>query len=98
MEKEDTWEKLEYALLRFAAITRGGGYKVLPLYVEALGRGGSGTQIVACVSTACQSIILPYLLGDTHELADLVQHALCHRILTIIIDALGPRQTVWYRH
>ncbi|ORX38689.1 hypothetical protein BD324DRAFT_621950 [Kockovaella imperatae] len=53
-EREDTWEKLEKGLIRFAGVTRGGGYKHLPLFVDALGRGRGrtalGPQVVACVS------------------------------------------------
>ena len=51
-EREDTWEKMERAIIRFAAITRGGGYKLLPLYVEGVGRKGVGLQLAACVSPA----------------------------------------------
>jgi hypothetical protein len=48
-EKEDTWEKLERALIRFAGVTRGGGYKHGPMFVEGVGRQGNGLKIVACV-------------------------------------------------
>jgi len=51
-EKEDTWEKLERAVIRFTAITRGGGYKHLAQYVEGVGRKGVGLQVAACVSRA----------------------------------------------
>lgn len=49
-EKEDTWEKMEKALIRFAGVTRGGGYKHLPLFVDGVGRKGVGGDIAACVS------------------------------------------------
>ena len=48
-EKEDTWEKLEKAVIRFAAVTRGGGYKHLAQYVDGVGRKGVGLQLAACV-------------------------------------------------
>ena len=51
-EREDTWEKMERALIRFAGITRGGGYKHLPLFTDGIGRSGLGLAITACVS--CQ--------------------------------------------
>jgi hypothetical protein len=41
---------MERALLRFAGITRGGGYKLLPLYTDGIGRSGMGLAITACVS------------------------------------------------
>lgn len=50
-EREDTWEKFERALIRFAAITRGGGYKHLELYVRGVGNKGVGLRIVDCVGT-----------------------------------------------
>lgn len=52
-EKEETWEKLEKGLIRFAGITRGGGYKHLPLFVDGIGRKGVGPEVVACASSSC---------------------------------------------
>ena len=49
-EKEDTWEKIEKAVFRFSVVTRGGGYKHLPLFADGLGRKGLGLNIAACVS------------------------------------------------
>jgi hypothetical protein len=43
---------MERALIRFAGITRGGGYKHVALYVEGIGRKGLGMNITACVSVA----------------------------------------------
>ncbi|ORY35360.1 clasp N terminal-domain-containing protein [Naematelia encephala] len=48
-EREDTWEKLEKAVIRFAGVTRGGGYKHLALYVEGVGRTGVGMNVAACM-------------------------------------------------
>jgi hypothetical protein len=49
-EREETWEKMEKALIRFAGVTRGGGYKHLPLYTDGLGRKGVGPQVATYVS------------------------------------------------
>ncbi|ODO06520.1 hypothetical protein I350_03874 [Cryptococcus amylolentus CBS 6273] len=48
-EKEDTWEKFEKAIIRFAAVVRGGGYKFTETFVEGVGRGGVGTKLVRCM-------------------------------------------------
>ncbi|WWC71733.1 uncharacterized protein I206_105691 [Kwoniella pini CBS 10737] len=48
-EKEDTWEKFERAIIRFAAVTRGGGYKHTEQYVEGVGRSGVGKKLVKCM-------------------------------------------------
>jgi hypothetical protein len=49
-ETEDTWGKFERALLRFSAVTRGGGFKHLDVYVPGVGIQGLGDKIVRCVS------------------------------------------------
>ncbi|WVO15904.1 hypothetical protein L204_103569 [Cryptococcus depauperatus] len=48
-EKEDTWENFEKAILRFSAVTRGGGYKHREPFVEGVGRGGVGGKLVRCL-------------------------------------------------
>ncbi|WVW85778.1 hypothetical protein I302_107816 [Kwoniella bestiolae CBS 10118] len=48
-EKEDTWEKFERAIIRFSAVTRGGGYKHTELYLEGVGRSGVGKKLVKCM-------------------------------------------------
>ncbi|XAO25856.1 hypothetical protein I312_104686 [Cryptococcus bacillisporus CA1280] len=48
-EREDTWEKFEKAIIRFTAVTRGGGYQFTESYVEGVGRGGVGSKIVRCM-------------------------------------------------
>ena len=48
-EREDTWEKQERAIIRFTAVTRGGGYKHLPLFVDGVGRKGAGMGLATCV-------------------------------------------------
>ncbi|KAK4686217.1 hypothetical protein P7C73_g3911, partial [Tremellales sp. Uapishka_1] len=48
-EKEDTWEKFERAIVRFAGITRGGGYKYTEVYLEGVGRNGVGPRLVDCM-------------------------------------------------
>ncbi|RXK38126.1 hypothetical protein M231_04587 [Tremella mesenterica] len=48
-EKEDTWEKMERAIIRFACVTRGGGYKHLTVFVDGLGRKGLGLKLAACM-------------------------------------------------
>ncbi|OCF57433.1 hypothetical protein L486_04891 [Kwoniella mangroviensis CBS 10435] len=48
-EKEDTWEKFERAIIRFSAVTRGGGYKHTELFVEGVGRSGIGKKLVKCM-------------------------------------------------
>ncbi|WWC63115.1 uncharacterized protein I303_105715 [Kwoniella dejecticola CBS 10117] len=48
-EKEDTWEKFERAIIRFSAVTRGGGYKHTEQYVNGVGRGGIGKKLVKCM-------------------------------------------------
>jgi hypothetical protein len=50
---------MEKAVIRFAGITRGGGYKHVDVYVAGVGRTGIGSRLVECVS----------LVGDT-ALAD----------------------------
>jgi hypothetical protein len=49
-ETEDTWGKFEKALLRFAAVTRGGGYRHTDVYLQGVGIKGLGDKIVRCVS------------------------------------------------
>lgn len=49
-ETEDTWEKIERAILRFAAVTRGGGAKFGEEYVRIMGGREMGGKIVRCVS------------------------------------------------
>ncbi|KAL1408778.1 hypothetical protein Q8F55_005591 [Vanrija albida] len=48
-EREDTWEKFERAIIRFAAVTRGGGYKHLDAYVRGVGNKGVGLKLVDCM-------------------------------------------------
>ncbi|OCF30647.1 hypothetical protein I316_07695 [Kwoniella heveanensis BCC8398] len=48
-EKEDTWEKFERAIIRFAAVTRGGGYKMTDMFVEGVGRNGIGAKLAKCM-------------------------------------------------
>ena len=48
-ETEDSWEKMEKAIIRFAGITRGGGYKHVDVYVGGVGRTGIGSRLVDCV-------------------------------------------------
>ncbi len=48
-EGEDTWEKLERAVIRFAGITRGGGYKFTGVFMEGVGKKGTGLRLVQCV-------------------------------------------------
>jgi len=49
-ESEESWDKLERALIRLGSVTRGGGYKHVVVFVEGVGRQGFGPAIVACVS------------------------------------------------
>jgi hypothetical protein len=49
-EKEETWDKMEKALIRFAGVTRGGGYKHLPLFTDGIGRKGCASKVAECVS------------------------------------------------
>lgn len=49
-EREETWEKMEKSVIRFTAVTRGGGYKHVSMYVDGVGRKGVGPQLAACVS------------------------------------------------
>jgi hypothetical protein len=49
-ETEDTWQKFEKALLRFAAVTRGGAHKHVDVYLQGVGIKGLGDKIVRCVS------------------------------------------------
>lgn len=49
-EKEETWERFERGLARFAAVTRGGGYRFGPVFVEGMGVKGLGGRVVECVS------------------------------------------------
>lgn len=49
-EQEDTWEKMERAIIRFTGVTRGGGYKHLPVFVDGMGKMGVGLKVGACVS------------------------------------------------
>ena len=58
-ETEDTWGKFEKALLRFAAVTRGGGYRHTDVYMQGVGIKGLGDKIVRCVSTDVKIICLP---------------------------------------
>jgi hypothetical protein len=48
-EKEETWDKMEKALIRFAGVTRGGGYKHLPLFTDGIGRKGCASKVAECV-------------------------------------------------
>ncbi|WVF72621.1 hypothetical protein IAT40_007439 [Kwoniella sp. CBS 6097] len=48
-EKEDTWEKFERAIIRFSAVTRGGGYKMTDVFVEGVGRNGIGPKLAKCM-------------------------------------------------
>jgi hypothetical protein len=43
---------MEKALIRFAGVTRGGGYKHLPLFIEGMGRKGCASKVAECVSLA----------------------------------------------
>ena len=54
-ESEESWDKLERALIRLGAVTRGGGYKHVAVFVEGVGRQGFGPAIVACV----RRVVLP---------------------------------------
>ena len=58
-ETEDTWGKFEKALLRFAAVTRGGGYRHTDVYMQGVGIKGLGDKIVRCVSSDVKTICLP---------------------------------------
>jgi hypothetical protein len=49
-EREDTWERFERGILRFAAVTRGGAHKFVGVYVEGMGVKGLGPKVVECVS------------------------------------------------
>lgn len=49
-EREDTWERFERGLLKFAAVTRGGGYRFGGVYVEGVGVKGCGARVIECVS------------------------------------------------
>jgi hypothetical protein len=51
-EKEETWDKMEKALIRFAGVTRGGGYKHLPLFTDGIGRKGCASKVAECVCPA----------------------------------------------
>lgn len=48
-EREDTWERFERGILRFAAVTRGGAHKFVAVYVEGIGVKGLGPKVVECV-------------------------------------------------
>lgn len=48
-EREETWDKMEKALIRFAGVTRGGGYKHLPLFTDGIGRKGCASKVAECV-------------------------------------------------
>lgn len=50
-ESEATWDRLERAIIRFAAVTRGGAYKHMDAYVVGVGNKGVGLKIVDCVSS-----------------------------------------------
>lgn len=56
-ETEDTWGKFEKALLRFAAVTRGGGYRYTDVYLQGVGIKGLGDKIVRCVSRGRDIVI-----------------------------------------
>lgn len=49
-EQEDTWEKMERGIIRFTGVTKGGGYKHLPLFIEGVGKMGVGLKVGQCVS------------------------------------------------
>ncbi len=77
--------KLEKALVRFAAITRGGGYKMTELYVKTVGAGPLGDKIVSCVSQIHQ-----------REMASKARKN--KELLTLCIyvaDAIGARKVSW---
>ncbi|TYJ52628.1 hypothetical protein B9479_006760 [Cryptococcus floricola] len=98
-EKEDTWEKFEKAIIRFAAVVRGGGYKFTETFVEGVGRGGVGTKLVRC------------MLSDRGRLSgvatDLLQtfaprlstqfKPLTHLYLETIVTLLGRPNKVYLR-
>ncbi|KAJ9101103.1 hypothetical protein QFC21_003321 [Naganishia friedmannii] len=48
-EKEETWERFERGILRFAAVTRGGGHKFTEVYIEGMGVKGLGPRVVECM-------------------------------------------------
>lgn len=76
-EREDTWEKMERAILRFAAITRGGAYKLGEPYIKSLGAKANGTKLVSCVSHLLS--FARYVFGTVSTNA---QHA-------YVVDAYG---------
>ncbi|WVQ74733.1 hypothetical protein IAR50_004337 [Cryptococcus sp. DSM 104548] len=98
-EKEDTWEKFEKAIIRFAAVVRGGGYKFTETFVEGVGRGGVGTKLVRCmlsdrgrlsgVATDLLQTFAPRL--STHF------KPLTHLYLEPIITLLGRPNKVYLR-
>jgi hypothetical protein len=49
-EREETWDKIERAIIRFTAVTRGGGYKHHDMFMKAVGNKGIGLDLVDCVS------------------------------------------------
>jgi hypothetical protein len=55
-EKEETWDKMEKALIRFAGVTRGGGYKHLPLFTDGIGRKGCASKVAECVCHFIQTL------------------------------------------
>nr|XP_031860079.1 uncharacterized protein CI109_004443 [Kwoniella shandongensis]KAA5527151.1 hypothetical protein CI109_004443 [Kwoniella shandongensis] len=98
-EKEDTWEKFEKAIIRFAAVTRGGGYKHLEMYIEGVGRKGVGPKLAKCmlsdrgrlsgVSTDLLQTFAPRLSNNFKPLVNLY--------LEPLIDLLGRPNKVFLK-
>ncbi|KAK8854943.1 hypothetical protein IAR55_003682 [Kwoniella newhampshirensis] len=98
-EKEDTWEKFEKAIIRFAAVTRGGGYKHLEMYIEGVGRKGVGPKLAKCmlsdrgrlsgVSTDLLQTFAPRLSSNFKPLVNL--------FLEPLIDLLGRPNKVFLK-
>jgi len=49
-ETEDSWDKMERAIIRFTAVVKGGGYKHHDVFIKAVGNKGIGLKLVDCVS------------------------------------------------
>ncbi|WRT68225.1 uncharacterized protein IL334_005201 [Kwoniella shivajii] len=98
-EKEDTWEKFERAIIRFSAVTRGGGYKHTDLYIEGVGRKGVGPKLAKCmlsdrgrlsgVSTDLLQTFAPRLSTNFKPLVNLY--------LEPLIDLLGRPNKVFLK-
>lgn len=50
-ETEETWDRIEKAIIRFSAVVRGGGYKHGDMFVTGVGNKGIGLGLVDCVSS-----------------------------------------------